>query len=304
MITFRFPLLRRIECVATVGVFDGLHLGHLVLIRKLRKLAKRKKLPSLVVTFWPLPQQVLSSSSFLGFLTNLNEKKKILAREKINYLLLFPTTQKLLRLRGKAFLKKLISSIKVNTLVVGEDFRFGHKREIGIKKLKELSTEMGFKVIVLKKKKLGKRVISSSYIRRLIKGAFFSQAERLLGRRYIIEGRVVKGKGLGSIIGYPTLNVDWQDKVIPKRGVYVVKVFLKRRWHLALCNIGFNPTVSKDKKLSMEIYVLALRKKINLKKVRILFLERLRNERKFPSLEKLKERIDKDIRVVLSKYSG
>jgi len=303
MITLRFPLLKPIECVATVGVFDGLHLGHLFLIRKLKKIAKRKKLPSLVVTFWPPPQRILSSS-FLGFLTNLEEKKQILAREEVDYLLLFHTTPDLLHLRGEEFLEKLISSIKVNTLVVGEDFRFGYRREIGVKKLKKFSGEMGFDVIVLKKKKLGKRIISSSYIRRLIKKASFPQVERLLARPYIIEGKIVKGKGLGSTIGYPTLNVDWQNKMIPKRGVYVVKVLLRRRWRLALCNIGFAPTVSRDKKMSMEIYILHLRKKIKPKKVKIIFLKRIRRERKFPSLEKLKERIDKDIRAVLSKYSG
>lgn len=294
------PIGKKITCVATIGVFDGLHQGHSYLLAKLINLAKKRGLPSLVISFWPYPQQVLGKK-FLGFITNLDQKKTILKNQGVDYFLVLNTTRKLLNLGGVDFFKKLDNFINIKTLVAGEDFKFGYKASVGINALKALSKMFGFKMLIVKKKKLCGRIASSSLVRKLIREGAFSMAGKILGRGYVLEGRVIKGKGLGKKLGYPSLNLDCDNMVIPQTGVYAVKILLNRHLYLGACNVGFNPTVSESKEKKIEVHVLNYKNNINSRKVSLSFLEKIRDEKKFSSLEKLKAAIGEDTKFILSR---
>lgn len=294
---------RRIETVATIGIFDGIHLGHRYLLKKLVKSASQLHLPSLVITFWPHPQELLNKR-FFGYITNLEQKKKILETLGIDYFLILRITKEFLRLSGEKFLKKICRVVAIKSLIVGEDFRFGYGAKSGIKELKKISYGFGLNVVVVKKMRIRNTIVSSSLIRRLIKKGIFSEVETFLGREYCLEAEVIKGEGLGRRIGYPTLNLGHFGFVIPKRGVYAVKVFLDSKMYLGLCNIGFRPTINKDNKMNIEVHILNYKKKIIKKKLHIAFLERIRDEKKYSSVDKLREAIQQDIKFVHSKYAS
>lgn len=292
---------KRVEAVATIGIFDGIHPGHRYLLEKLGEESSRLQLPSLVVTFWPHPHQILRKR-FSGYITNLEEKKEILETLNIDYFLVLSITNDFLRLSGEEFFEKIQKIVTIKKLVVGEDFRFGYGAGSGIKDLKKICSKFGLNVRVVKKLRIKDRVVSSSLIRRLIRKGNFSEVETFLGRKYTLRGEVIKGKGLGQKIGYPTLNLNPSGYIIPERGVYVVKVFLDSKTYLGVCNIGFKPTVNKDNKIKIEVHILNYKKKMIKNKLRIEFLERIRDEKKYPSIDKLREAIRKDIDWVRSKY--
>jgi riboflavin kinase/FMN adenylyltransferase len=292
---------KKIECVATLGAFDGIHQGHLYLVKKLIEAAKASNLPSLLITFWPHPEQILNNK-FSGCITNLEQKIKILKSTALDYFLVLKTSPRLLRLNGERFLEKILELVRINKLVVGEDFRFGYKAANNVKDLISYSKRFGFHLQIIKKKKIKGRVVSSSLIRKLIRTGLFSQVRILLGRDYTLEATIEKGRGLGRKLGYPTINLKNKGYVLPKRGVYAVKVYLDKTPYLGICNIGTRPTVSKEKKISIEAHLLNFKKRKIKGSVKIIFLERIRNEKKFPSQEKLKEAIKKDIEFILPKY--
>ena len=254
---FFCPPKKKINCVATIGVFDGFHRGHRYLLKKLIDLSKNQHLPSLIITFWPHPAQLLHKR-FLGLITNFKQRERILRYQKLDYLLVLNTTTKLLRLSGIDFFKKLARFVTVKSLVVGNDFKFGYRGRNSVDDLRKISRLFRFNVVVVKRKRLHKKAISSSLIRKLIRKGNFGEAKKILGRDYVLEAKVVRGRGFGKKIGYPTINLDCGRMIIPKRGVYAVKVFSEHGFLLGVgaCNIGFKPTVSKGRKRNVEIYIL------------------------------------------------
>ena len=289
--------------IVTIGVFDGVHLGHKVILQEVRKRAKVRKILSAVITFWPPPSKILNKN-FLGWITDREDKKKLIQSLGIDYIWVLRVNQDFLKTKAEDFMRWIVRRIKIEELIVGEDFKFGYRGLGNIEKLKKFCLQFRFKLRVFKKKMVEGEVVSSSYIRRLIKKAEFKKAERLLGREYCLKGRVVKGRGVGKRLGYPTLNIDTNDFVLPPRGVYALKVFLNKRWFLGAANIGICPTFFNSKRsLSLEIYILNFDEEITDKKVKVIFLQRIRGERKFPSIEKLQEAIRRDIQYVSANFS-
>jgi len=291
---------KKIKCVATIGAFDGLHQGHIYLLKKLKKVSSFFNLPSLVITFWPDPEEILNKN-FLGYLTTLEEKKKIISSLGIDYLWILKISPAFLKLEGESFLKKIFKRVEIKALVVGEDFSFGYKAKTKIAELLKLSHQWKFKLIVIKKRKREGIPVSSSLIRRLIKKAEFDKVKKFLGREFIWEFEVTSGLGLGKRLGFPTLNLKNCGYVLPENGVYAVRIINKKKY-LGVCNIGFKPTIKKNKNLSIEVHILNWKGKWRRIKIKLFFLGKIREEKRFSTLEELKKAIEKDIQVVLTRF--
>lgn len=287
-------LNRKVECVTTLGVFDGLHRGHRHLLSRVTGISEKRGLSSLVVTFWPHPEQVLGRS-FPGFIISLDRRKKFLKDTGVDYLFILRTDGKLLSLNGFDFLNRINQLARTRVLVVGDDFRFGVNAGNTIPDLKRFSRDFGFEVKVVGKKKISGIVVSSSLIRRLIRKADFAEAEKFLGRPYVLEAGIEPGMGVGKEMGFPTLNLDYGRMIIPGAGVYGVKVLINGRQYPGVCNVGVKPTVSEKKKTGVEVHVINEILKETPDTVSLTFFKKLRNEKKFYSRDKLRLQIQKDI---------
>lgn len=305
---------RRVKCVATVGVFDGVHLGHQFILKKVSVAAQAKDLASLLITFDILPQQFLNKKkllhhrrpekAFIGSLTNSIEKVNLINSLNIDYLWFLKTKKALLKLSAKDFINYIQKYFDIEKLIVGEDFRFGHKGRGDLNDLKKLASQHRFDLSIIKKTTKNKRVVSSSLIRQLIQKGDLGQVKQLLGRYFSLEGRVVKGRGVGKSLGFPTANIFSGDYVIPASGVYAAYVVLGKKKYLAAINIGLRPTVSRSKRPVVEAHILNLKKNVLNKTIKIIFFEKIREEKKFASLEVLSAAISKDIKHLTSKYSA
>lgn len=309
----RLPF-KRVRCIATVGVFDGIHLGHQFILKKVKETARKKGIDSLLITFDIPPQQFLSKKNllhhrrpekaFAGSLTARDEKTALISSLGIDYLWFLKTKKSLLNLSARGFINYIQRYFKIEKLIVGEDFRFGHRGRGDLRILKLLANKHRFELSVIKKKSKNKKVISSSLIRQLIQKGKLSQAKQLLGRCFSLNGKVVKGRGIGSKLGFPTANISVSDYVTPAYGVYAAYVILGKKTYLSAINIGMLPTFGKVKDLVMEAHILNFKKNILGKPIKIVFLERLREEKKFSSSKALASAISKDIKQVTAKYSA
>lgn len=312
-VIYEKPPSKRKKCVATIGVFDGIHLGHQFILKKTKTDARKLNIPSLVITFDISPQEFLNKAStknagkgskpFCGYLTDREDKIALVESLGIGYLWFLKTKKKLLNLSAKDFIDYIFKYFEVKKLIVGEDFRFGHKGGGDLKYLQKLTKEYGFKLSILKKKTKDKKIISSSAIRSLIQQGNLTQAKKILGRSFSIKAKVCRGKGLGLSLGFPTANLEALDYVIPGEGVYAACGVLNKKVYLAVVNIGFNPTVSKPEKRTVEAHLINFNKNIIDKNIKIIFLEKIRKEKKFPSPGALRAAIQKDIDFAAAKYS-
>jgi riboflavin kinase/FMN adenylyltransferase len=304
---------RRKKCIATIGVFDGIHQGHQFILKKVREEAEKLGLSSLVITFDVLPQQFLhkdflagrrsSRKIFSGYLTDLEQKKSLIKLLGLDYLWFLRTSHYLLELSPRKFIEHIFKYFAIEKLIVGEDFHFGHEGRGSVDYLKKIKGEYKFKLLIAKKKIKDKKVISSSVIRHFIKEGDLAQAKKFLGRNYSIRGVVHRGKRLGTKLEFPTANIYTHDYVVPHSGVYAAYVILGKEIHLAAVNIGLRPTVEKTTKTILEAHIINFRKDILGKTIEVIFLEKVRGEHKFSSLAKLKTAIRKDIDLITSKYS-
>ena len=309
----RLPF-KRVKCVATVGVFDGIHLGHQFILRKVSEAAQRKGLLSLLITFDIPPQQFLNKKkllhhrrpekAFIGSLTGRDEKIDLVSSLGIDYLWFLRTKRSLLRLSAKSFINYIQKYFNIEKLIVGEDFRFGHKGAGDLSDLGKLASEHRFNLSIIRKKAKNNKIISSSLIRQLIQKGKLSQAKQLLGRCFSLKGRVVKGRGIGSKLGFPTANISAPDYLIPACGVYAAYVILGKKTYLSAINIGMMPRLGKAKGLVVEAHILNFKKNILGKPIKIVFLEKLREEKRFSSSKHLVSTISKDIKHLTSKYSA
>jgi len=313
VISNRFPF-RRVKCLATVGVFDGIHLGHQFVLKKVSQNARRKGLSSLLITFDIPPQQFLNNKkllhyrrpekAFIGSLTDRNEKIDLVSSLGIDYLWFLRTKRSLLKLSAQSFINYIQKYFNIEKLIVGEDFRFGHKGTGDLGDLKKLAGEHRFNLSIIRKKAKNNKIISSSLIRQLIQKGKLSQAKQLLGRHFSLKGRVVKGRGIGSKLGFSTANISVSDYVIPACGVYAAYAILGKKIYLAAINIGMLPTFGKAKGLVVEAHILNFKKNILGRTIKIVFLNKLREEKKFSSRKALASAISKDIKYLTSKYSA
>jgi riboflavin kinase/FMN adenylyltransferase len=304
---------RRRKCVATIGVFDGIHLGHRFILDKVKEESRKKKLSSLVITFDVLPQQFLhkdflagrrkSRKTFSGYLTDFEQKKRLIKQLNIDYLWFLKTGHYLLELSPRRFIEHIFKYFAIEELIVGQDFHFGHEGRGDVNYLKKLKNEFNFELVIARKKSKDRRIISSSAVRHFIREGDLAQARKFLGRNFSIRGMVHRGKRLGTKLDFPTANIYTHDYVVSSAGVYAAYVCLGKKFYLAAVNLGLRPTVERSKKTILEAHIINFQKDILGKTIEVIFLEKVRNEHKFSSLEKLKEAIKKDINHITSKYS-
>ncbi|MFH1771491.1 MAG: bifunctional riboflavin kinase/FAD synthetase [Candidatus Omnitrophota bacterium] len=291
---------RRIGCVGTIGIFDGVHMGHRYIISKLACLSSKYESPSLVITF-DYPPQLVLSSRFRGYLTDLEEKKSLFKSTGIDYLWAMKISPSLLKMSAEQYLSFVAKYFSLKHLIVGDDFRFGSHGKSGISDLKTFSRKYNFKLSVIKKKKMQKHPVSSTRIREYIFKGDFRRANKLLGRPYLVKGQVTAGRGFGTRIGFPTANINTGGHTIPRPGVYCAYAILGPSKYFCAVNIGNKPTFGFNDKITLEAHILNFQRNILGRNVKIIFLERIRNEKKFSSVYGLKAQIAKDIQLMSNK---
>jgi riboflavin kinase/FMN adenylyltransferase len=282
--------------VLTIGNFDGVHRGHLVLFDKVKQIAKAIDGQSVVITFDPHPVKVMKPENGLPLITPIKQKLKLISDAGIDVIFCISFNKQFSAISARDFVKEiLVDRIGVREIVVGYDYAFGRGRRGDIKLLRGMGKQFGFNVHVIEPIHLDKTLVSSTYIRDLVLEGDLVEAKRLLGRDYQISGTIIKGKGRGTdLLGIPTANLQTLDELIPKKGIYAVIVDMEDDSHYGICNIGNNPTFGENA-LSIETHLLDFNKDILGKEFTIKFLHRLREEKKFDSKEELVDQIRKDI---------
>ncbi len=292
--------------VVTLGTFDGVHLGHRKILERLTSLANNIGGQSTVITFKQHPRLVLyPDDKSLKLLNTINEKINLLDRSGIDQLIVIPFTHEFSRISAEAFVRDfLIEKIGAEVLVIGHDHRFGKNREGDINTLKQLSKVYPLKIEEIPAEEVDEVTVSSTKIRNFIQQGEVKAAKGLLGRNYTVTGKVVEGKKLGNQLGFPTANIAEIDqyKLVPKDGVYAVKVYTSVGEFGGMMNIGFRPTVDGISHVS-EVHIFDFDKDIYDQPLTIGFVDRIRDEHKFPNIEALKSQIGLDKAIALSLLS-
>lgn len=287
------------KSAVTVGTFDGIHLGHREIIEKLNTVKAAKGLRSVVITFEPHPQIVLrNKTGNIKILTTLEEKLDIFSEMKVDIVCVINFTKEFSETTAEDFYKNyLIDKIGLNDLILGYDHMFGKNREGNFDTLKMLSEKYDFTYDKVDEFKINGEHISSTVIRNLLsENGDIKKVRRILGRNYSLEGKVVRGKKLGKELGYPTANIEVSNryKLIPKTGVYAVEVMLEGKKYSGMMSIGKNPTVTDNQSIKLEVNIFDFDEDIYGKKIRVNFIEYIRDEEKFNSLDELVKQLDKD----------
>jgi riboflavin kinase/FMN adenylyltransferase len=281
--------------ILTIGNFDGLHRGHKRILRKVISRAREEGGTSVVVTFEPHPLKVLYPERAPQLIQTLSQKRDILAHLGIQVLLEIPFNVEFGRLPADAFVRLLCERLAPREIYIGDDFRFGFQRAGDITFLKSLASELGYAAYAFPKLKVDGVEVSSTTIRGLLLKGEMEKAVRLLGRPYIIEGVVAHGDGRGKELGYPTANLSIENELIPARGVYVAAVDdgdpLLRP---AVANLGVRPTFGEGE-VTVEVHILEGAGDLYGRRIRCLFFQFLRPEKKFPSPGALKAQIAEDV---------
>ena len=288
--------------IATIGSFDGIHIGHKKILQTLTKIAKKNNGKSILITFWPHPRYVLKKNNDFKLLTSLDEKIKLFEKNKIDILYIVDFSLKFSKVSANKFIENiLLEKLKINCLLIGYNNNFGRNREGNIRYLEENKKKFDIDIISIPKQSVDKISISSTKIREYLNNGKINSANRLLGRKYSINGKIVRGNGIGRKINFPTANIEIDEpkKLLPKSGVYAVEVILNRKIYLGMLNIGYNPTIKNEKK-SIEVNIFEFSEDIYNNKISINFIRRIRNEKKFKNLNELKKQLIIDKKKVKS----
>jgi riboflavin kinase/FMN adenylyltransferase len=284
----------------TIGNFDGVHVGHCRLLHEVVIAAREKHAEPAVLTFDPHPASIVAPGRVTRLLSTHAERCSVMARKGIEYVLILPFTTAVSHWTPEQFVERVLAgSLHARAVVVGANFRFGHKQAGDVGVLTALGTKYGFNVQVVDPVKLRGRIVSSSEIRRLVDAGNVSLAARLLGRPFAIQGDVVAGHGIGSKQTVPTLNLRTLAQVLPREGVYITRTTdcddEKRKWN-SITNIGYRPTFAASASdLSIETFLLDPFALPTPEHIRVEFCRRIRDERKFDSPEALKAQILRDV---------
>lgn len=283
--------------VLTLGMFDGIHIGHQAIIRQLNEIAKKENGESVLLTFEPHPRVVLGKGADdLQLLTTLDEKKELLEKSGLNNLILHPFTKEFAALSAEDFVKELlVHQIGIHTIIIGYDHHFGKNRQGNFEQLNELSKKFGFNCIKIEEIKSENLNISSTQIRKAILNGNIKKANLGLGRNYSLTGKVIHGDKLGRRLGFPTANLETQAyKLIPGNGVYIVKVFLENEIFKGLLSIGTRPTVTNSNEKRVEVYLMDFDREIYGETLKIEVLHKIRDDMKFQSVEDLVQQMNLD----------
>jgi riboflavin kinase/FMN adenylyltransferase len=281
--------------VATIGNFDGVHLGHREIFRRVREVAKAQQGVSVVITFVPHPLQVVSPETGVKLITGCKEKRSLIEESGIDYLLEIPFDLGFSLISATQFVEEvLVGALGVERLVIGYDYAFGRGREGNVTLLKELGERFCFSVEVLQPISNGATVYSSTAVRNMVLEGDMRGVVLVLGRHYTVTGRVVPGQKRGRALGFPTANIETDHELLPAVGVYAVRVRLGQALYGGACNIGMNPTFGNSR-LSLEVFLFDFDGDLYGREISVLFIERLRGEKRFPNPEALKEAIATDV---------
>jgi riboflavin kinase/FMN adenylyltransferase len=298
--TNRFSQLQQ-GCVATIGKFDGVHLGHQLILDQLKQKAEQFNLPSLVILLEPHPDEFYAGreGDCPTRLTSLREKLELLESFGIDFVFQLNFDQAMSELSAENYIQEiLVDGLGVAGFIAGHDFRFGCKRRGDFALLQSKGAEHGFEVIETAAYERNGQRISSTLIREQLIRADFDLVEQLLGRPYSMKGEVVRGQRLGSDLGFPTCNLNPHRRRIPLHGVYACEVRLGDRYRQAAVNIGFRPTVTEDGEALLEAHILDFDEDLYGKTIEIIFRRKIREEVKFDGLEALKRQIGADVQRV------
>ena len=283
-------------CVATIGNFDGVHLGHQAVLGQLAEKAAELNLPTTLITFEPQPMEYFIPDKVPARLTRFREKILALQRYSVDRVCCLSFNEKLAKLSAEDFIEQvLVEKLGVKYLVVGDDFRFGENRAGTFEMLVEAGKKYGFQVVSMHTFEIDAERVSSTRIRAALEKGEMSNAEKLLGRRYRMSGRVAHGEKLGRELGFPTANIHLHRHASAVQGIFVVEVFgLNEEPLQGVASVGTRPTVNETKAL-LEVFLLDFNQNIYGRHIQVSFLKKLRDEEKFDSLDELIEQIQLDV---------
>ena len=282
--------------VVTIGTFDGIHLGHQKILSRLINSSKNKNLNSVVLTFFPHPRIILNKYNEVKMIDTLDEKIIHLNEIGIDSLIIHPFDKNFSLLSANQFIKDfLVEKLKIKHIIIGYDHRFGKGREASVTDLKNYANDYDFTVEEIKAQEIEKITISSTKIRNSINQGDIKTTKKYLGRYFMMTGKVVKGDGLGKKINYPTANIFIEEtyKIIPKDGVYLVETIIKDKLFNGMMNIGHRPTIGTKNK-SIEVHLFNFNEDIYGQVISIKMISKIRDEKKFSSIQALKEQLVKD----------
>lgn len=287
------------NAVLTIGTFDGVHVGHQKIIRRLNAEAAKNQGESVLFTFFPHPRMVISPNNHgLKLIQTQQEKIQNLERLGLKHLIIFPFTKEFSNLSADTFVREyLVNKLKVKTIVVGYDHQFGKNREGTLEQLKKLSLELPFDVIEIPAHEIDEVNVSSTKIRHAIETGDIETANLYLDEPFELSGKIAHGQALGRTIGFPTANIEVEDplKIIPANGVYAVEAKLADgRKFAGMMNIGTRPTVTSEKQVKLEVSLFDFSEDIYDQRITVYLLQRIRDEKRFDSVETLKSQLQQD----------
>lgn len=288
----------------TIGNFDGVHLGHREFLDHIRQSAKDDNAKFVVITFVPHPLQILKAHS--GFLINTYlERRELLAECGVDYLIEIDFTRDFSTLNPDEFLENYIFSFKgINKLYLGYDFAFGANKSGDFHLAKKMCQKYNVELVLQQEYKVEASSVSSTQVRNAITAGDIEKVTELLGRQYFLSGRVIKGEGRGKLIGFPTANLGYEkDLIIPAKGVYITQVQVKNMLYNAVTNIGVNPTFNTGYGVHVESHLIDFTHDIYGEEIRVSFIKKIRDEKKFPSVNDLVAQITQDVKTAKEYFS-
>jgi riboflavin kinase/FMN adenylyltransferase len=284
------------KTIVTLGSFDGVHLGHNVILDKICKTAKQENLESVLLTFFPHPRLIVSNDSEIKMLNTMAEKAMLLEQKGIQNFIIHPFDKLFSELSPREFVEQvLIKQLNIQKIIIGYDHKFGKNRAADFNDLIAFGKEFGFEVEEISAKQVDEVAVSSTKIRNSLLEGNISLANAYLGYSYMLSGIVVKGNQLGRTIGFPTANIEVSEnyKLIPKNGVYIVSAIVNNQTIFGMMNIGIKPTLG-DNIPTIEVHLLDFSEDIYGQEIQVNVIERLRDEQKFESFEALKSQLEID----------
>jgi riboflavin kinase/FMN adenylyltransferase len=283
------------DTILTIGVFDGVHLGHKRLLAELIERARRLNLLSGVVTFAPHPQRLLSPGTELPFLTSPEQRQTLLKDEGVSLVIVLPFSRELARLSAREFVGLLKDYLGLKELVIGPGFTLGRNREGDATTLRKLGEDMGFTVTVVPGVRINGEMVSSTAVREALASGDLKKVRSLLGRPFSLQGEVVRGESRGAKLDYPTANLAIEPaQALPAEGVYATWAYIGSRAYESVTNIGRRPTFGGGKSV-VEVYILGYQGSLYGQELKIDIIEKLRGEKQFDSAEALRQQIAKDV---------
>ena len=284
------------ESIVTIGTFDGVHIGHRKIITDMIAKGKKENLLTILLTFFPHPRMVLQKDSNIKMIDTINEKKNIFKKLGVEVLIIQPFTKDFSRMSAIKFTRDiLVNGLKVSKLMIGYDHRFGRNREATVQTLKGFGLDYNFKVDEIPAQDIESISVSSTKVRNAIRSGDFKLVNKFLDRPFNLSGKIIKGDKLGRKIGYPTANLKILEKykLKPQNGVYLVRTKLKKQTYFGMMNIGIRPTISA-KNNQIETHLFNFNGNLYDHEMTLEILEKIRVEKKFESIEKLKIQLDID----------